>query len=92
MPYLGVMQVETEVDRISIGYNVARQIVVRPADGWRRGRGFLRRSMATTAFRNRITELFADAREMHARAIVCLEHDDIRDAAEKGLVRRQARH
>lgn len=39
--------------------------------------------MATTAFRNRITELFADAREMHARAIVCLEHDDIRDAAEK---------
>ena len=32
MPYLGVMQVETEVDRISIGYNVARQIVVRPAD------------------------------------------------------------
>ena len=31
MPYLGVMQVETEVDRISIGYNVARQIVVRPA-------------------------------------------------------------
>ena len=32
MPYLGVMQVETEVDRISIGYNVARQIVVRPAE------------------------------------------------------------
>ena len=31
MPYLGVMQVETEVDRISIGYNVARQILVRPA-------------------------------------------------------------
>ena len=32
MPYLGVMQVETEVDRISIGYNVARQIVLRPAE------------------------------------------------------------
>lgn len=32
MPYLGVMQVETEVDRISIGYNVARQIMVRPDD------------------------------------------------------------
>ena len=32
MPYLGVMQVETEAARISIGYNVARQIVVRPGD------------------------------------------------------------
>ena len=32
MPYLGVMQVETEVEQISIGYNVARQILVRPAD------------------------------------------------------------
>ena len=32
MPYLGVMQVETEADRISIGYDVARQIVVRPAE------------------------------------------------------------
>ena len=30
MPYLGVMQVETEVDRVSIGYDVAGQIVVRP--------------------------------------------------------------
>ena len=30
MPYLGVMQVETDVDRVSIGYDVARQIVVRP--------------------------------------------------------------
>jgi hypothetical protein len=29
-PYLGVMQVETEVDRVSIGYDVARQIVVSP--------------------------------------------------------------
>ena len=33
MPYLGVMQVQTEVERISIGYNVARQIMVRPAAG-----------------------------------------------------------
>lgn len=33
MPYLGVMRVETEVDRISIGYSVARQIVVRLAEG-----------------------------------------------------------
>ena len=32
MPYLGVMQVETEVDSVSIGYDVARQIVVRPPD------------------------------------------------------------
>ena len=31
MPYLGVMHVATEVDTISIGYNVARQIVVRPS-------------------------------------------------------------
>lgn len=30
MPYLGVMQVETEVDRVSIGYDAARQIVVSP--------------------------------------------------------------
>ena len=30
MPYLGVMHVETEVDRVSIGYDVARQIVVCP--------------------------------------------------------------
>ena len=29
MPYLGVMQVKTEVDRVYIGYDVARQIVVR---------------------------------------------------------------
>ncbi len=39
--------------------------------------------MATTSFRDRIAELFTDAREMHARAIACLEYDDIRDAAEK---------
>lgn len=29
-PYLGVMEVETQSNRVSIGYNVARQIVVRP--------------------------------------------------------------
>ncbi len=29
-PYLGVMEVETQKNRVSIGYNVARQIVVRP--------------------------------------------------------------
>ena len=29
-PYLGVMEVTTQQDRVSIGYNVARQIVVRP--------------------------------------------------------------
>jgi len=29
-PYLGVMEVATQRDRVSIGYNVARQIVVRP--------------------------------------------------------------
>ncbi len=32
MPYLGVMHVDTEVERVSIGYNVAHQIVVRPVD------------------------------------------------------------
>ena len=32
MPYLGVMQVETEVEQISIGYSVARQIMVRPME------------------------------------------------------------
>ena len=29
-PYLGVMEVDTQNDRVSIGYTVARQIVVRP--------------------------------------------------------------
>ena len=29
-PYLGVMEVSTERDKVSIGYNVASQIVVRP--------------------------------------------------------------
>ena len=32
-PYLGVMEVATQQDRVSIGYNVARQIVVRPNGG-----------------------------------------------------------
>ncbi|NQW23400.1 MAG: metal-dependent transcriptional regulator [SAR202 cluster bacterium] len=32
-PYLGVMEVTTQHDRVSIGYNVARQIVVRPNKG-----------------------------------------------------------
>jgi DtxR family Mn-dependent transcriptional regulator len=32
MPYLGVMQVQTEVDRVSIGYDVAGQIVVCPSE------------------------------------------------------------
>ena len=32
-PYLGVMEVATQRDRVSIGYNVARQIVVRPNGG-----------------------------------------------------------
>ncbi|MDA1127311.1 MAG: metal-dependent transcriptional regulator [Chloroflexi bacterium] len=32
-PYLGVMEVATQQNRVSIGYNVARQIVVRPNDG-----------------------------------------------------------
>ena len=32
-PYLGVMEVATKHDKVSIGYNVARQIVVRPDTG-----------------------------------------------------------
>ena len=32
---------------------------------------------------NRVAELFADARAMHAQALERLEHGDIRDAAEK---------
>lgn len=32
IPYLGVLQVETEVDRVSIGYDVAKLIIVRPAE------------------------------------------------------------
>ena len=32
-PYLGVMEVATQGEKVSIGYNVARQIVVRPLTG-----------------------------------------------------------
>ena len=32
-PYLGVMEVVTQGDKVSIGYNVAQQIVVRPLNG-----------------------------------------------------------
>ena len=32
-PYLGVMELVTQRDRVSIGYNVARQIMVRPDGG-----------------------------------------------------------
>ena len=38
-PYLGVMEVVTQRDRVSIGYNVARQIMVRPAGGSSGGAG-----------------------------------------------------
>ena len=31
-PYLGVMEVATQRDKVSIGYNVARQILVRSKD------------------------------------------------------------
>ena len=33
-PYLGVMEVATQGEKVSIGYNVARQIVVRPHTGF----------------------------------------------------------
>lgn len=39
--------------------------------------------MTTTLLPDRVIERFADAREMHAQTIACLEHDDIQDAAEK---------
>ena len=39
--------------------------------------------MVTTALYDRVSELFADARDMHGRAIERLEQDGIRDAAEK---------
>ena len=39
--------------------------------------------MATTAVQERIDELFADARAVHAHAIERLQEGDIRDAAEK---------
>ena len=39
--------------------------------------------MATIAVQDRIAELFADAREVHAQSIQLLGQGDIRDAAEK---------
>ncbi|CAI8005350.1 hypothetical protein GBAR_LOCUS4176 [Geodia barretti] len=39
--------------------------------------------MTTTSVQDRVDELFADARDIHAQAVQRLEHGDIRDAAEK---------
>ena len=39
--------------------------------------------MTTTSVQDRVDELFADARDMQAQAIVCLDRGDVRDAAEK---------
>ena len=39
--------------------------------------------MTTLSVRDRIAELFADARDVHAQSIGLLDHGDIRDAAEK---------
>lgn len=39
--------------------------------------------MTTTSGQDRVDELFADARDIHAQAVQRLEHGDIRDAAEK---------
>ena len=39
--------------------------------------------MTITSIQDRVDELFADARDMQAQAIVCLDRGDIRDAAEK---------
>ena len=39
--------------------------------------------MSTASIQDRVNELFADARDMQAQAIVCLDRGDIRDAAEK---------
>jgi hypothetical protein len=39
--------------------------------------------MTTTVVEDRVDELFADAREVHAQAVQRLEYGDIRDAAEK---------
>ena len=39
--------------------------------------------MTTTSTRDRIAELFADARLVHSRAIARLDAGDVRDAAEK---------
>ena len=39
--------------------------------------------MTTASIQDRVDELFADARQVHAQAVEQLEHGDIRDAAEK---------
>ena len=39
--------------------------------------------MTTVSIKDRVDELFADARLVHAQALERLEHGDIRDAAEK---------
>ena len=39
--------------------------------------------MTTASIQDRVDELFADARQVHAQAVEGLEHGDIRDAAEK---------
>ena len=39
--------------------------------------------MTTASIQDRVDELFADARDMQAQAIVCLDRGDVRDAAEK---------
>ena len=40
-------------------------------------------SMTTAVAQDRVDELFADARDVHAQAVQRLEQSDIRDAAEK---------
>ena len=39
--------------------------------------------MTTTSIQDRVDELFADARDMQAQAVNCLDRGDVRDAAEK---------
>ena len=39
--------------------------------------------MTTTSTRDRIAELFADARQVHSQAVARLDAGDVRDAAEK---------
>ena len=39
--------------------------------------------MTTVATQDNVDEIFADARQLQAQAVERLEHDDVRDAAEK---------
>ncbi len=39
--------------------------------------------MTTTSTRDRVVELFADARQVHSQAVARLDAGDVRDAAEK---------